>query len=441
MHRTLLSALLTWKKRTERKPLLIDGARQTGKTYLLQRLLGSQFEHVLRIDFLETPSMAEAFSGSLTPEDVLSNIELLTGETFNMNKDLLILDEIGECARAVTALKYFAEKAPQMYVAASGSNIGLLDAFPVGKVEQHNLRPLTFREFLIAADEPAQLKAYDAELNSTAAHTKLFDQLTDYYFTGGMPEAVAMWFALADKSILERVKAVSDIHANLVSGYLRDFGKYSGKTDASLIEAVFRSVPSQLSSVLDESVKRFRFKDVHQRKSRYQEFEGAISWLEKCRLVLKNYPVDGKPRSPLAAFLKDNKVKLFMFDIGLLNHMLGTSYKEIKQQGYEYKGYIAENFVQQELAAYGIEPSFSWQDARAEIEFIVADHDGHIIPIEVKSGKRTQARSLNSYIEKCQPLKSIKLTGTRGSSPLEQQNIVMPLYYTEHVIRRHLRNG
>ncbi|WP_434358962.1 ATP-binding protein [Parasalinivibrio latis] len=436
MRRALLDRLLDWKNKPSRKPLLIDGARQTGKTYLLQELLGQHFPNVLRIDFLEKPEMAEAFAGSLSPEDVISNIELLSGEVFSPESDLLILDEIGECPRAVTSLKYFAEKAPQMYVAASGSNIGLLTAFPVGKVEQHNLRPLTFREFLWASEEQALIKAFESQMNSSAAHTKLFDKLTDYYFVGGMPEAVGCWFTMAEHSIVDRTKNVSEIQANLVEGYLRDFGKYSGKVNAQVIESVFRNIPSQLSSVMDESVKRFKFKGVHEKKSRYTEFEGAISWLHKCRLALKNHPIEGLPRSPLAAYQKDNLVKLFLFETGLLNHMLGVGYKEIKQQGYEYKGYVAENFVQQEFAAAGIEPSYSWNDARAEIEFILSDESGNIVPVEVKSGKRTRAKSLQSYIEKCQPLKTIKLTGTQGSPATEHVNIVMPLYFAEFVVGR-----
>lgn len=440
MQRLLLEPLLRWKEKPERKPLLIDGARQTGKTYLLKKLLGTTFHRVLHIDFLETPTMAEAFAGSLNPNEVISNLELLTGQIFNPLTDLLILDEIGECSRAVTSLKYFAEKAPQMYVAASGSNIGLLNSFPVGKVEQHNLRPLTFREFLIASGEQALIKAFESQANTAAAHSKLFEKLTDYYFTGGMPEAVQAWFSLAEKSILERIAAVSAIHRNLVMGYERDFGKYSGKTDATLIEAVFRHVPSQLSLVMDESVKRFKFKGVHERKSRYHEFESAITWLEKCRLVLPNYPISGLPRSPLAAYQKENYIKLFMFDVGLLNHMLGIGYREIKQQGYEYKGYVAENFVQQELVAQGLDPTYSWMDARAEIEFIVVDEAGSIIPVEVKSGKRTRAKSLQSYITKCSPSKTIKLTGTQGSSPLELEHVVLPLYYCEYVVKNFLKN-
>jgi len=251
-----------------------------------------------------------------------------------------------------------------------------------------------------------------------------------------MPEAVAAWVAPGDHSIIERINAVQKIHADLIHGYQRDFGKYAGKVDAQLIEAVFRNIPSQLSAVPDGSVKRFQFKGVAERKSRYAEFASPIHWLHQCRLALLNYPVEGQAKAPLAAYQKDNQVKLFLFDVGLLNHMLNTGYREIKQQGYAYKGYIAENFVQQELAVQGIEPSHSWADARAEIEFIITTDEGQVVPIEVKSGKRTRAKSLQSHIEKCAPQKTIKLTGTQGPGPDEQTHMVMPLYYVEYVMGR-----
>ena len=436
MQRNLLNALTAWKNQPVRKPLLIDGARQTGKTYLLQELFGNTFANILRIDFLENPAYKEAFDGSLSPDELVMNIELLTNQAFNPETDLLILDEIGECERAVTSLKYFAEKAPSYFVAASGSNIGLLNTFPVGKVEQYNLRPLTFQEFIYASNEQALIKAFDSQASTPAVHTKLMDKLTHYFFTGGMPEAVSAWYQYKDSSILERVEKVTKIHADLVEGYRRDFGKYAGKVDATLTESVFNSIPAQLSLVSDESVKRFKFKHVHERKSRYSDFETAIHWLNCCRLALPNYPIEGLPKSPLAAYKKENMVKLFLFDVGLLNHMLGSSYKEIKQQNYEYKGYVAENFVQQELTAIGVDPSYSWNDARAEIEFILATDEGDIVPVEVKSGKRTRAKSLASYVEKCTPSKTFKLTGTQGSSALEQTNIVMPLYFTQYLPQR-----
>lgn len=403
---------------------------------MLNKLLGQTFANVLHLDFLENPVYKQAFDGSLSPHELLMNIELLTNQVFNPETDLLILDEIGECERAITSLKYFAEKAPSYFVAASGSNIGLLNSFPVGKVEQYNLRPLTFQEFIHASGEKALIKAFNNQTNTVAAHTQLMDKLTDYLFTGGMPEAVAAWYQHQQSNILKRVEIVSKIHADLVEGYRRDFGKYAGKVDATVIESVFNSIPSQLSLVIDESVKRFQFKQVHARKSRYSDFETAIHWLTCCRLALANYPIEEQPKLPLATYKKENKMKLFLFDVGLLNHTLGNSYQAIKQHSDEYKGYVAENFVQQELTALGIDPTYSWTDARAEIEFIVATSERSIVPVEVKSSKRTRAKSLMSYIEKCAPKKTFKLTGSQGSSALEQTHIVMPLYFTQYLPSR-----
>ncbi len=174
-----------------------------------------------------------------------------------------------------------------------------------------------------------------------------------------MPEAVAAWYQFKDLGILERVEKVTKIHSDLVAGYRRDFGKYAGKVNAALIESVFNIIPTQLSLFIDESVKRFKFKNIYKRKYCYTDYETAIHWLLRCRLALANYPIEGKPKTPLAAYKKDNMVKLFLFDVGLLNHMLGNSYKEIKQQKDEYKGYVAENFVKQAFTAMGIDPTYS----------------------------------------------------------------------------------
>lgn len=431
IQRKLLNELITWKNQPLRKPVLIDGARQTGKTYLLQHLFGAMFPRVLRIDFLEQPIFKQAFEGGLSPDEILTNLELITNQPFDRTRDLLILDEIGECGRAVTSLKYFAEQAPNCYVTASGSNIGLLTSFPVGKVQQYNCRPLTFQEFLFASNEDIIIRAFEQQLQSDVAHHQLMDRLTDYFFTGGMPEAVSVWYT--KNSLLDRIHAVSAVHNNLIEGYRRDFGKYGYKADANVIEAVFNSIPSQLSSVLDDSVQRFKFKNVHERKSRYNDFANAILWLKRCRLALANYPISGTPHYPLGAHHKENIQKLFLFDTGILNHMLGTTYRQIKQQNYAYKGYVAENFAQQELVALGFDPTFSWHDARAEIEFLVQAEDGEIVPIEVKSGKRTRARSLDSYRTKCRPSKTLKLTGTQGSGALEKIDMVLPLYFIHHL--------
>jgi len=429
MKRRLLENLIEWKGKNERKPILLDGARQTGKSFLLEKLFGEHFEQVIRLDFLEKPTLANLFDGSLNPQDILDNIELELNVSIDRNKALIIFDEIGECQAAINSLKFFSEQCANMYICASGSNIGLLGSFPVGKVDLLELYPLTFEEFLWASEKVSLIKAFEQNKLTAIVHDKLFSLLLDYYYVGGMPEAVQTWFGSEGATgILERTQSVSQIHSALISGYERDFGKYSDKISAQHIQAIFNNIPIQLSKSIDDSVKRFKFKDVIQKKTRYQELAGPINWLDKCKLLSKCQPIDCQPSSPLPALAKENIFKLFLFDIGLLGNILGLSYKEHRDQGFNYKGYIAENFVQNELIAKYGSPTYSWEYARSEIEFLFKHDSGRILPIEVKSGKRTRAKSLSVYVQRYQPEKTIKLIGSQGS--IENPNaLVLPLYY------------
>ena len=433
MERLLLQQLLDWKKRDKRKPILLDGARQTGKSYLLEKLFGAHFIQVVRLDFLEQPHFADLFTDSLRPDDILANIELALDLAIDRKNALIIFDEVGECQAAVNSLKFFAEQKPDMFICASGSNVGLLASFPVGKVELLELYPLTFEEFLWAAQQPRLVKAFE-ELNlSKVAHEKLFSVLIDYYFVGGMPEAVDAWFnSHGDPSIIERTGRVSSVHDALIAGYERDFGKYSDKISAQQINAVFRNIPKQLAQHVDDSVKRFKFKDVIKNVSRYQQLAGPIDWLEKCKLVSKCHPIDSQPKSPLPALSKDNIFKLFFFDIGLLGHLLGLSYREHREQGFSYKGYIAENFVQNEWVAQQGGPTYSWEYARSEIEFLFKSSTDALIPVEVKSGKRTRAKSLSVYVDRYSPQETIKLVGSTGCVD-DPKALVLPLYFASKV--------
>lgn len=436
MKRLLLEKLITWKNSATRKPIMLDGARQTGKSYLLEVLFGQHFEQLIRLDFLEQPSLANIFNDSLNPDDILNNIELELNVSVDRDNALIIFDEIGECQAAVNSLKFFAEQCPQMFVCASGSNIGLLGSFPVGKVELLNLYPMMFEEFVWASKQTALIKAFEQMKMGKVAHDKLFSLLIDYYFVGGMPEVVSSWFASEnDMGVLERTKAVTQIHSSLIAGYERDFGKYSDKISAHHIQAVFHNIPVQLSKNIDDSVKRFKFKGVIQKKNRYQELAGPINWLEKCRLLSRCYPIDCEPSSPLPALAKDNIFKLFLFDVGLLGYMLGLSYKEHRDQGFSYKGYIAENFVQNELIAQGAGPTYSWEYARAEVEFLYKCDDGSIVPVEVKSGKRTRAKSLKVYVDRYSPKTTVKLIGSTGSME-DGSALVLPLYYASKLGRQ-----
>jgi hypothetical protein len=328
MKRLLLEKLISWKDQSERKPVLLDGARQTGKSYLLEQLFGKHFKQVVRLDFLEQPSLANIFEGSLNPDDILNNIELEFNVSIDKDNTLVIFDEIGECQAAINSLKFFCEQCPKLYICASGSNIGLLGSFPVGKVDLLVLYPISFEEFFWASAQIPLIKAFDQIKMSKVVHDKLFSLLLDYYFVGGMPEAVKAWFSTPSHvGILERTKKVSQIHTSLIAGYERDFGKYSDKVSAQHIQAVFHNIPIQLSRNIDDSVKRFKFKGVIEKKTRYQALFGPINWLEKCRLLSKCQPIDCQPLSPLPALAKENIFKLFLFDVGLLGNMLGLSYK------------------------------------------------------------------------------------------------------------------
>lgn len=412
MERLLYDDLLAWKRTPMRKPVLLDGARQTGKTYLVQHQFGPrEFRKVHALDFRLAPETACLFAGDLAPSTIVNNIELHFDTDVDLSKDLIFLDEVGECQAALDSLKYFAERAPEAFVCASGSNIGLLTSFPVGKVRQLELFPLCFEEFLMASRRSRLLDAFRSRSDSNTAHERLWSLFLDYCFVGGMPEAVAAWFQ-EDTAIRERAASVDAIHADLVAGFERDFGKYAGPQHAAHIETLFHSIPRQLQTTQDGSVKRFRFKGVIERKRSYLDLQGPIDWLVKARLAWKCHPIDCRPALPLPHLAKESRFRLFLFDVGTLRHMLRLPYAVQRDPKHAYKGFMAENFVQTELRARGAYPTYGWAEARAEVEFLHQTSDGEIVPVEVKSGRRSRARSLSSYIQRYSPRRAITLTAS-----------------------------
>lgn len=433
MERLLEKDLLLWKQQETRKPLLIDGARQVGKSYLLEYRFGQRhFNRVHKLDFLANPVAHDLFEGSLEPRDILTNIELLLGEDIDTSTDLIFLDEIGECQRAVDSLKYFAEQRPDIFLCASGSNIGLLDSFPVGKTQTLELFPLSFEEFLMASADTKLLNCYREMSRLKIVHDKLWSQLLDYYYVGGMPAAVYAWFEQSETGINERIANIRGIQRDLIRDYERDFGKYCGKLNAMDIERVFHNVPLQLARDTDASVKRYIFKGVLEKRKRYLDLRGPIDWLNKSKLIAKCYPIETKPVTPLKALTKENMFKLFFFDIGLLGQLLEIDYREQRQQQMIVKGFIAENFVQNELRVKGIYPSYSWNEGNSEIEFLYKTQEGEIIPVEIKSGKRTRAKSLQVYKKKYQPERTLKLMGAVGGNQ-DKKDLVWPVYYASFI--------
>ncbi len=416
MERLLINALRRWKQRETRKPVLLDGARQTGKTYLINELFGPrEFRQIVKLDFLVNPMLCSLFQDSIHPDNIISNIEAVLNVEIKPKQDLIFLDEIGECQRALDSLKYFAEIRPDYFVCASGSNLGLVTSFPVGKVEWLELFPCCFEEFVMASGNDRLLDAFRYRGRNVAIHMALWDLLRQYYFVGGMPAAVAAWHK-DSSSMHKRMTEVEETQENILQGLSRDFGKYSTKDHASHIDAVFRNVPRQLSQFTDESVKRFRFGNVIEYKRRYRELRSPIDHLERTKLLWKCSVVTTDPVAPLFASTKENLFKLYLFDVGLLGRLLNLSYSDHMLQDLTYKGFFAENFVAAEYRARVGYPMYGWQKNSAEIEFLHRAKSGSICPVEVKSGKRTKAKSLRMYVDRYRPEHAIKLANVTAPS-------------------------
>ena len=430
MKRLLLNELLSWKQQKSRKPILLDGARQVGKSYLLKELFGKgYFNNVHTIDFLKTPDASLLFEDNLDPDRIMDAINLFLSKEINPETDLIIFDEIGECPKAVDSLKFIAEDKPHWFICASGSNIGLLDRFPVGKVHGLTLRPMNIEEFVLAIGSELEYLAFSKMDRGEIAHKQLWSLLIDFFFVGGMPEAVQSWLDSKAQPTSSRRKQVRHIQKDILQGYERDFGKYSGKINALHISQVFKNVIDQIQKNIEGNSKRFIFKGVVEKKSSYRDFANIIDWLEKTHLISKSYIISETPRIPLRAIRKESIFKLFYLDIGLLCYALGLNDSALNMGDMLFKGVIAENFVQNELLSYGHYETFNWSVNTAEIEFILEDGN-HVIPVEVKAGKNTKAKSMVSFKKRYNLDKTIKLIGAVGGT--DTSDIVLPLYYAKY---------
>jgi predicted AAA+ superfamily ATPase len=432
MKRALYQDLLVWKDAPRRKPLILDGARQTGKTWLLREFGGQEFRTTHYLNFETDPRICTIFAGDLRPETILPLIELHTGVSIDRARDVIVLDEIQTCPRALTALKYFLEQLPEMAVCAAGSLIGLAgsdESWPVGKVTTLRLHPLSFSEFLEATDEllfSHFLRFADAPSPlPEAVHQKLTDTLWLYLSVGGMPEAVARY---VDSGVLDAatVADVGRIHADLVTGYRSDFARHAGTVNAHHLSRVFDAVPAQLSRSVDGGSSRFTFKDVLPNSRRFRDLAGPIDWLTATGLVIQSMVVDD-PGVPLAAHRRESMFKLYLLDVGLLHHILGVPAASIVSQTWgSYKGYVAENSAAVQLRSAGVRELYTWTGKASEIEFLIPTAGG-AVPIEIKSGRRARrARSLSVYREKYGPPIAVKAGAANYHR--DEDVIYLPLY-------------
>jgi len=408
--RSLYKELLLWKNRNNRKPLLLEGARQVGKTYLLKEFADKEYGDCAYFNFEKTPELDSLFTSSLDSSSIIKSLELFIGRKIDPDSTLIFFDEIQASPRAVTSLKYFYEESPKYHVVAAGSLLGVsvsrLSSFPVGKVNFMMLYPLSFFEYLSAVKENLLIELIEGKNDflqiQNIIHEKLLDHYKKYLFLGGMPEVVQNF--IVNDDIVE----VRKIQKEILHAYKRDFSKYTTASEAIKISEIWNSIPVQLA----KENKKFKYNDVV-KNGRSSKFESAIEWLKKAGLV---YTVNNLklPKLPLSGYVDNSKFKLYMLDSGLLGAMLNIHSSLIVKGNNlfsEYNGAFIENYTAVELIKSGFEELFYWTSKfDAELDFVVSNEENIIIPIEVKSGMSKQKKSLRVYAEKYNPEFLVRLS-------------------------------
>jgi predicted AAA+ superfamily ATPase len=424
MERTAMTQLQEWKARKNRKPLIIRGARQTGKTWLMKEFGRIAYEKTVYINFDNNRLMKDLFEQDTDTARLISGLELYSGHKIESDKTLLIFDEIQEVPQALTALKYFMENASEYQIVCAGSLLGVaLHAgtnFPVGKVEFLDLYPLSFNEFLLATGNQRYertLKNADFDM-ATSFKTAYIDLLKQYYFVGGMPEVVA---AFSERRDFNEVRALQQ---NILTAYEQDFSKHAPHETVPRIRMLWNSIPSQLS----RENKKFMYGLIRE-GSRAREYELAMQWLCDCGLAHKVYRVTS-PNLPLKAYEDLKAFKLFVLDVGLLSCLTGLRQQTLlagNELFREFKGALTEQYVLQQLITLsGIKPYYWANDHNsAEIDFLI-DTGEDVVPIEVKAEINLQAKSLKIYREQFSPRIAVRTAMTDYKREAELINL--PLY-------------
>jgi uncharacterized protein len=404
MDRLLLSKLVAWKTSTNRKPLIIQGARQVGKTWLMKTFGKNEFKEVVYVNFESSSRLKDIFIADFNIERIISIIEIESNKKIDYKNCLLIFDEIQEAEKGLTALKYFYEQAPNYFIIAAGSLLGISlqksNSFPVGKVDFLHLYPLSFLEFLKSTGDEM---LYNQITNKNwiildTFHEKLVEKLRLYYFIGGMPEVVANYI---DNKNIELVRALQQ---KIITGYQNDFAKHAPNAIVPKIKMVWHSIISQLA----KENRKFIYGQI-KKGARAKDFEEAINWLMDAGLILKVNRIE-KPTLPLNAYVDIDAFKLFLLDIGLLNAIGNVDAKILLEKNNiltEFKGALTEQFVCQQLKIKNEVYYWTVANSMSEIDFIV-QYKNDIIPIEVKAEINLKSKSLKMYNEKFLPTKLIR---------------------------------
>lgn len=405
MKRNAIDALIQWKSSEDRKPMVLKGARQVGKTWLMKEFGHNCYQHTVYLNFDEEDELKSIFETNKNPQRIIELLSMIAGKKILPDETLVIFDEIQECPAALNALKYFKEKANEYHVISAGSLLGTLLAqpksYPVGMVNLLDLSPLTFDEFL-EATEPTLYDYYCSIQKEQPIeeifHSRLTEAYHYYLIIGGMPECVASWLKYKDPA------KVAQIQRELIEIYENDFSKHNGKVNSGRILMVFRSIVSQLAKANE----KFMYGAVRE-GGRARDFEEAIEWLVSAGMLNRVCNVS-KMEHPLAAFDKLDQFKLFVFDTGLLKQMAGIDNSAILlKSDYQFKGPLTENYVLQQLRGqFDVEPRY-YSDKNGEIDFVL-QYGTQIIPIEAKGGEDKSAPSFKRYIAEHQPEYAIRFS-------------------------------
>jgi len=402
MKRDIYRQLSEWKISKYRKPLVLKGARQTGKTFILKEF-AKEYSDSVYINFEETPSAKLVFADSLSPAVIIENLEIQLNVSIHHLNTLIILDEIQECPNALNSLKYFSESANEYHIVSAGSLLGVKIkkrkiSFPVGKVNFLEMKPLSFFEFLDALNE-SRLRQKIEQVNSfeplnEALHQKAVSLLKKYYFIGGMPEAVKIF---ANENNYDLVR---EVHKSILDAYALDFSKYASPSEVMKIMHIWDSIPAQLA----KENKKFMFQVVS-KSARNRDYESSIQWLVDAGLINKVYNIS-KPGLPLESYADKSVFKIYMLDTGLLCYMSRLPVQVLLQPNQlfvEFKGALTENYAIQELMANKFDRVYYWTSTgTAEVD-IVVQNEMKIYPIEVKAGLFKRKKSLLVYGDKYNP--------------------------------------
>ena len=429
MRRDAMQQLYDWKEKTTRKPLIVRGARQVGKTWLMKEFASSAYRQFAYINFEDNEVMKDVFQKDFDVERILMAIQLVTGIVVD-TETLIIFDEIQEAPRGLTALKYFQEKAPQYHVVAAGSLLGIAmhsnDSFPVGKVDFMDLYPLSFSEFLEAVGQEAfaRLLAKKDWGLIAAFRSKLIDLLKQYYYVGGMPEVVNAFINHKDYA------EVRQLQQTILDSYDRDFSKHAPIAEVPRIRMIWRSVPAQLA----KENKKFIY-GVVKEGARAKDFELAIEWLIDAGLIYKVSRVK-KAGIPLSAYEDFSAFKLFLLDTGLMGAMSGLPPQALLEGNVlfsEYQGAITEQYVLQQLKSVKGLSIYYWSSdtSRGELDFLL-QKDVSVIPVEVKAEENLQSKSLRFFVEKNAGLHGVRFS--MSDYRKQEWMINYPLYSVGYIL-------